>query len=245
VTLTAVPSAGYVFDSWSGQTEGIADLHQNPVTFLMGDRNDNDRVMTANFVPSDLQYIVTVTCEPGSGGSVRLSPEQPPVGYPVSQNVSVVAVPGDGYVFSRWVGDLAGGENPRTILVGEDKSFTAVFNASVTVYCIPSEGGSYVVAPASSSGYAAGTEVTITAKPAKGYRFVAWEGDLLGSAKSITITVDEAKTTTARFAEQSTSRWWLWVILGLGGLLGALVLIRLLYARMNSGYPDEPYQPDE
>jgi hypothetical protein len=51
VTLTASPSAGYAFDSWSGHTEGIGDVHQNPVTFLMGDRLDNNRVITANFVP--------------------------------------------------------------------------------------------------------------------------------------------------------------------------------------------------
>jgi uncharacterized repeat protein (TIGR02543 family) len=87
--------------------------------------------------------------------------------------------------------------------------------------------------------------VTITADPAKGYRFVGWEGDLLGSAKSVTITVDEAKTITARFAEQSTSRWWLWAVIGLAGLLGVLLLVRLVYARMNRGAWDDTQSPDE
>jgi len=52
VTLTAIPSAGFVFDRWSGQTEGMNDLNQNPVSFPMGDRVDNNRVITAVFVPT-------------------------------------------------------------------------------------------------------------------------------------------------------------------------------------------------
>ena len=52
VTLTAVPSTGFVFDRWSGHTEGISDVNQNPVSFAMGDRLDNSRVITAVFAPS-------------------------------------------------------------------------------------------------------------------------------------------------------------------------------------------------
>jgi len=127
VTLTATPSAGYDFDSWSGQTEGIAELHQNPVTFLMGDRTDNNRVMTANFIQSDLRYTVIAACEPSGGGSVMLSPEQPLDGYLLNQSVSVLATAQTGYVFSQWSGDLVGSENPQTFLVSSNKTITAVF----------------------------------------------------------------------------------------------------------------------
>jgi len=223
---------------------GIADLHQNPVTFQIGDDPDNDRVLTANFSPSDLRYTVTAIVEPSGGGSMKFSDPQPASGYAVNESISVMAVPQAGYVFSRWMGDLAGNENPRTLLVSEDKSITAVFNPTVTTYCSPSEAGSIAVEPQSANGYAAGTEVTISAKANKGYRFVSWEGDASGSDRSITITVDEAKTITARFAEQSSSRWWLWVMLGLAGLFGVLILVRLVYARMNRGWTDEPPEPD-
>jgi len=128
VTLTAVPSAGYVFDSWSGQTEGIAEVHQNPVTFQMGDDPDNNRLMTANFALSDLRYTVTATSEPSGYGSVMVDPEQPSDGYLVGQSVSVLATAQTaGYVFSHWTGDLAGSENPMTIHLSENVSITAVF----------------------------------------------------------------------------------------------------------------------
>lgn len=245
MTLSAVPSAGYVFSGWSGRTEGITDPSQNPVTFAMGDRPDNNRVITANFVQSDIRCGVTAISEPGGGGSVRLYPAQPSDGYPVNQGVSASAEAQTGYIFSRWTGDLAGSESPRAILVNEDKSFTAIFNPTVTGYCSPSEGGSVLVGPESSKGYTAGTEVTITATANKGYRFVSWEGDAAGSRGSITVTVDSPKVITARFAEQSPSRWWLWMILGLVALPGALILLRLAFAMVNRAASDQESWPDE
>jgi uncharacterized repeat protein (TIGR02543 family) len=244
--MTAMPSAGYTFESWTGEIGGISDPKQNPVTFTIGDDPNDNREIAANFIPSDLHYSISAILEPSGGGSVRLQPDQPSGGYLVNQTVSVFAVAEEGYVFSRWTGDLAGNGNPRTLLVGEDKSITAVFNPTVTTYCSPSEAGSVALEPAQSiNGYATEAEVVITARANKGYRFVAWEGDASGSDRSITITVDEAKTITARFAEQSSSRWWLWVILGLTGLFGALILVRLVYARMNRGALDEPPEPDD
>lgn len=36
ITITAAPSAGYVFEKWTGETGGIADPTQNQVTFING-----------------------------------------------------------------------------------------------------------------------------------------------------------------------------------------------------------------
>ena len=243
ITLTAVPSAGYVFDCWMGSVAGIADIGQTIVSFRMGD--DSPRTVTANFVPSDVQCSVIASSQPNDAGSVRFQPAQPSGGYSVNQKIRVLAVAQTGYVFSRWMGALSGGDNPGTLLVSNKESVTAIFNPTVTTYCSPSEGGTVALQPVqSSNGYAAGAEVAISAKANKGYRFVSWEGDASGSDRSITITVDEAKTITARFAEQSSSRWWLWVMLGLAGLFGVLILVRLVYARMNRGWTDEPPEPD-
>ena len=238
MTLTAVPSAGYVFDNWSGHTQGITNVAQNPVVFLVGDRTDNNRVMTANFIPSDLRFTVAANSDPPGGGSVVFQPVQPLEGYPVNQSVSVLASAEAGYVFSRWTGDLAGSENPRTIAVDDSKAIAAIFNPTVNIYCSPSEGGSVELDPQFSNGYTAGTEVTMTAKPAKGYRFSSWEGDASGSDRSMTLNVDEPKTITARFVEESPSRWWVWVVIGLVGLFGALIVLRLVYARMNREAPE-------
>ncbi len=245
MTLTAVPAAGYVFGGWSGQTEGIGDLSQNPVTFQMGDRPDNNRVITAGFVESNILWSVAASAEPGNGGSVQLQPAQPASGYPVNQNVSVRAVAQSGYVFSHWAGDLNGIENPRSLLADEDKSFTAIFNTTVTARTSPTEGGSVLLEPQSIHGYPTGTEVELTAKASKGYRFLSWEGDVSGPNSPITITVDQPVMITANFVAEAPSRWWLWFLLGLGGLLGALVLAGLVYVRITGGGVQEPYWTDE
>jgi uncharacterized repeat protein (TIGR02543 family) len=245
VTLTAVPAAGYVFGGWSGQTDGIGDLAQNPVTFQMGDRADNNRVITASFVESSIQCSVAASADPGSGGYIQLQPTQPAGGYPVNQNVSVRAVAQSGYVFSHWTGDLDGIENPMSLLADENKSFTAVFNPTVTIRASPTEGGSVLLEPESMHGYPAGAEVELTAKASKGYRFLSWEGDASGSSISATLIVDHPKTVTANFAAEAPSLWWLWFILGLGGLLAGLVLLRLAYVRIAGSTAREAYWIDE
>jgi uncharacterized repeat protein (TIGR02543 family) len=244
VMLTAIPAGGYVFGNWSGHTEGIDDVTQSPVTFRMGDRPDDNRVITANFLTSDLRYSISILATPEGGGSVRLEPVQPTEGYPINETVTVIAVANPGYVFTRWSGALGGTENPRSIRLSQHKSVAAIFNPTVSVYCSPSEGGSVSLQPESTGGYAPGTQVTLPAKPAKGYRFVGWDGDLSSSANSVTITVDEAKTITARFAKHSASRPWLWVIIGAGGLFVALVVIRLVYTRVGRAALVEPADYD-
>ena len=244
VTLEARSSVGYVFDNWTGDVDGIptADLSQSVVGLKMV----NGRMITANFALSDHRYSVTAILEPSGGGLVRLQPDRPAGGYPVNQSILVYAGAETGYVFSRWGGDLLGTENPRSLVVTDNKAITAIFNPTITVYCSPSEGGSVALEPAQSiNGYAAGTEVLMSARAKKGYRFLSWEGDMSSSGKSITITVDAPKTITARFVEQSHSRWWLWVTLGSVGLFCALIFLRVVNARMNRGLLDEPYQHDD
>lgn len=237
VTLTALASKGYQFDNWTGDV-GSTAVGSPVITVLM----NQNRTIYANFARSVLHCTVTLTVEPSGGGSVDFSDAMPREGYPVNETISMFANANRGYVFSHWTGDLAGADNPRSIRVSDNKSITAVFNPTVSVYCSPFDGGSVTLEPESLSGYAAGTEVTITAKPAKGYAFVAWDGDLSGSASSVTVTMDEPKTITARFEEQSASRWWLWVIAGVGCLFGALVFVRLAYARMSRPALEGPVQ---
>jgi len=50
--------------------------------------------------------------------------------------------------------------------------------------------------------YDPGTEVTLTADPDDGWKFVKWTGDQESTEKEITITMDEDKEITAKFEEQ-------------------------------------------
>jgi len=232
VTLTANPEAGYVFSHWSGHTDGISDLYQNPVTFPMGDRPDNKCLITANFVESDIKCSVAAFADPSGGGSIGLEPQQPEEGYPINQTVFVTAVAQTDHVFIRWIGDVSAYDNPASLLVNEDKSVTAMFNPIVEVSCSPAEGGSVIRVPESSRGYPDGSELTLTATANKGYRFVSWKGDASGSGESIRVTVNGPMVITATFEAESSSLLWLWIILGaLVALIGAVVVLRLLSAR--------------
>lgn len=231
VTLTARPSPGYVFVSWSGHTEGLTSLGESPASLIMGDREDNDCIITATFAPSGLRCTVNSYSTPAGGGSVVLQPAPPADGYPINQTVTVSASAETGYIFARWSEDLGGTENPRTILVTDNKWISAVFNPTITANCSPSEGGSLEMKPQSSGGYAAGTEVVITASAAEGYRFSEWTGDASGSDESITVAADSPKTITAVFVVQSPSRHWGWAALGIAAAVAALTVVALVFLR--------------
>jgi uncharacterized repeat protein (TIGR02543 family) len=70
----------------------------------------------------------------------------------------------------------------------------------------PAEGGSVTkgVAPGA-SGYEEGTSVVLTANPAPGYTFVGWAGEAGGSNPSITVTMTNHRSITARFFKFDTS----------------------------------------
>lgn len=198
----------------------------------MGDREDNDCIITANFAPSSLRCTVNSYPTPARSGSVVLQPAQPADGYLINQSVTVSASAETGYIFARWSEDLGGTQNPRTILVTNNKWISAVFNPTITASCSPSEGGSVEMDPQSSSGYAAGTEVVITARAAEGYRFSEWTGDASGSDESITVTANAPRTITAVFVMQSSSRPWGWAALGVAAAaVAALTVAGLMYRK--------------
>lgn len=51
--------------------------------------------------------------------------------------------------------------------------------------------------------YEEGTNVVITATPGSGYDFQEWAGDYEGTEKEITVTMDEDKSITAQFTEET------------------------------------------
>ncbi len=199
--MTAVPAPGYVFDHW----EGSGTFSGDRATVLM----DSDKRVTAFFTPSDNRYFINVGVSSPQSGTVSMSAPPPEDGYPVNTLVTVVAHAAPGYSFGRWQGDLAGTSPQATILMDRNKSVTAVFNPGITTACDPPSGGTLTLDPAESSGYPPGTDVSVTATPAEGYRFHHWSGDVSGRGNTATITVDAPKTVTAHFVEKSSFPWWL------------------------------------
>lgn len=117
VTLTATPDEGWVFAGWEGDLNG----DENPVDITM----DSNKQITAVFEqdePEDFSLSISVDGE----GAVDADPDRER--YDPGEEVTLTASPSNGWVFSRWQGDLSGSENPESLVMDENKSVTAVFS---------------------------------------------------------------------------------------------------------------------
>ena len=87
---------------------------------------------------------------------------------------------------------------------------------SIVADSVPAANGSVWADPAGPvGGYDDGTQVTLTATPASGYRFDRWSGDISGSQNQVTVNMTSNKSITAHFSKPFP---WLWVVLGVLGV---------------------------
>lgn len=134
-TVTATAYTGYTFYGWSN---GVA---ANPYTFAVV----GDVELTALFVAEgeDVYTVTVVSADPAmgsvSGGGQALS----------GGTVTIRAIPNEGYRFLNWQDDNT--ENPRTVTVTSDITYTAYFESTtqgiinvdenkITVYPNPTNG---------------------------------------------------------------------------------------------------------
>ncbi len=181
VTLTATAYSGYHFLRWSdGNT-------QNP-RYLAAVR---DSSFTAIFV-SNVSTITVANANPDMGN----------VGgsgvYYYQNLVSLTATANYGYHFVQW--NDGNTQNPRTILVSQDSTFTAYF--ALNTYSIVATSNSTTMGSVSGGGqYTYLHEMSMTATPAYGYHFVQWNDGVTDNPRTITVTRDSAFT--AQFAANS------------------------------------------
>jgi hypothetical protein len=185
VTLTATPDAGRVFAGWEGDLAG----NGNPATLLM----DAHKSVTAGFGTPH-----SVTLQTTAGGGVGLDP--PGGVYASGTHVTLTAIPDAGYLFRAWGSDLAGAENPTTLLVDADKSVSAFF-AKPVLNVISRSHGTVTLDPPGGV-YDAGTVVTLHASPLPGYAFSGWSGALSGGGNPATLTMDADKMVLGHFERE-------------------------------------------
>jgi len=144
----------------------------------------------------------------GSNGSVEVEgvPHSLPWtgSVPCGTEVSLLAVPDSGYVFSGWSGDLTTTDNPAYLVVDESKTVTAEFASELCSLTILGANGSIVVdgfphALPWSADFTCGTEVTVEAVAASCYAFEGWSGDVMGTVNPVVIAVDGDLIVTAGF----------------------------------------------
>ena len=182
VTVIANPTDGHQFSGWGGDCTG-----RSPCVVTM----DADKSVTANFASV---FDLTVAADPVDGGTVL------PGGvtsYVDGAQITVLAYPDPGYLFSEW-GGACSGSGPCMVTIDGDKTVTAKFviGIDLTVAANPVDGGS--VYPQGATSHQPGDTVTVVAVPAIGYQFSNWTDDCTGSSVC-TVILDTSKTVTANF----------------------------------------------
>ena len=181
-TLTATADEGYHFSQWS---DGSTD---NPYTITL----TADLTLTATFDPDQYAVNTAIGCGDEEVNSVSASADIADYGAAVTLTASA----GEGYYFSQW--DDGNTDNPRTVTITQDTTFTACFllhSYTLTLSCNESEGS--VSAEGSYDGngsYHYGDTATLTATPAAGWQFVRWSDYNLDNPRTLVVTADVSLT---------------------------------------------------
>jgi hypothetical protein len=114
--------------------------------------------------------------------------------------MNLAAIPGLGYLFNGWSGDLSGAKNPDTLVMNANKSVTANFVKAGPFTVIVTTAGSGTAALNPPGGiYSGGTIVTLTATPAAGFKFTGWSGALTETTNPVQLIITANVNITATF----------------------------------------------
>jgi hypothetical protein len=168
ITLRATPDPGWVFDSWGGANGGEVVPTGDGVGRLT---MNGDKQVTALFVSNEH----TLTVATAGNGQVQKYPDQPI--YYHGDPVTLTALPGAGWGFAGWSGDLSGSENPVTISITASKVITATFTRNLyPLTVLPPSGQGSMDPDTGTYSYFHGDEVLLTTNPAPGWSLTAWLG---------------------------------------------------------------------
>ncbi|MDB4746604.1 hypothetical protein OAG52_05390, partial [Verrucomicrobia bacterium] len=132
------------------------------------------------------------------GGSVTSVPS---LGvFTLNQELSLRAVPEDGFAFEGWQGDISSTDNPLTLTVTGNVKVLATFKPLWPLFLEQVEGGRILTNPEQSE-FIEGSIVSVLGIADEGYRFDRWLGSLSGDRSAATLIIDEAKSVSAVFVE--------------------------------------------
>ncbi|MBN1649124.1 MAG: hypothetical protein JW874_13895 [Spirochaetales bacterium] len=143
------------------------------------------------------EYYTLTTAVSGGSGTITRSPDSN--SYHDGMDVSLTVIPGTGYSFDHWEGDLSGSDNPATIEMDSDKSVTAVLVGDLYTLTVNTVGSGTVTVSPDQEEYSYGDTVTLTAVPGASNELNSWSGDIHGITESIDITITGDMTVTANF----------------------------------------------
>jgi hypothetical protein len=179
--IEAYPNDGYAFSQWN---DGNTD---NPRIVTV----TSDATYTATFVAL---HTITVTSADETQGTASGSGD-----YAEGSQVEISATPAEHHHFTQW--NDGNTDNPRTITVTSDSTFTASFAIDQhTVMVVSADTEMGTVSEGGTYDY--GTEIQISATPAEGYGFATWNDGNTDNPRTVTVTEDI--TYTANFGAWRT-----------------------------------------
>lgn len=181
LTLTAEPKEGYVFDHWNtGSTENPLKIKvTDNATYIAYFKEATTVVTPETYTLAVLSANETMGTVTGGGT------------YEEGTSVQIAATAKEGYRFKQW--NDGNTDNPRTITVTADATYTASFEATeeppvkttytVTLIANPTDGGTLLGAGT----YEEGATVIIAANANEGYEFVNWNDGITTAARQLTV----------------------------------------------------------
>ena len=174
IILTAMPKEGYHFKEWQVISGGVTIKNNK---FTMPDNNvEIKAIFEEDTPPAPTEHTVTVTS--GGNGTASASPAKAVAGA----EITLSATPDRGYHLKEWQVESPAGlviTNNKFTMPGTNVAIKAIFEEDAppapTEFTITVKTDGNGTASASHAKAVVGTEITLTAKPNKGYHFKEWE----------------------------------------------------------------------
>jgi len=178
-SLVATPNEYYIFLCWS---DGIVS---NPRNVTVTGNAHYKALFYLNGTPT---YTVTVEANDPNLGTVSGSGT-----YPEGATIEISATPTPQAFFRGW--DDGNTDNPRSIVVTQDTTYTAIFEVVPQTYYITVESNSPLMGRVTGSGtYPANTMATIQAIPNSGFYFTGWQDGNTDNPRTILVIGDATYT---------------------------------------------------
>jgi len=240
VTITVVPVPEYTVTFEVSDQEGPvngADVAFNSETKLT---DENGQAVFSGVLRGNKPYTVSKTgCENYTGnvnidsdktvdvtlsrklytldidvtgeGTVTKNPDK--LEYTHGEEVQLTALPDEGWSFANWTGDLSGSDNPKIVVMDQNRSVTATFTRNqhtVNLVAAPQEGGTVT----GGGSYFFGVEATVTAQASDCYLFTGWYEDelLVSESAEYSFTVDGDRELEAKFAKAVISKEFVFIL---------------------------------